>query len=173
MELPAVGNFIERPILHDPADINRSAECCHDKTDVAGNEVIGIEDGAIQYSNIGERSIAQNAGKVAEDESEDQCSVDGIDVEEAELFMQHRDDDLIDGNGGSQGGNDEQQEEHNSEEIPKSHVREGNGKRLKDERRTGIRAQAGAEKRRENHEASQNGDQRVDDAGNDGGLHLS
>ena len=48
MELPAVGNFIERPILHDPADINRSAECCHDKTDVAGNEVIGIEDGAIQ-----------------------------------------------------------------------------------------------------------------------------
>ena len=112
--LYAVGNFIERPILHDPADINRSAECCHDKTDVAGNEVIGIEDGAIQYSNIGERSVAQNAGKVAEDESEDQCSVDGIDVEEAELFMQHRDDDLIDGNGGSQGGNDEQQEEPES-----------------------------------------------------------
>ena len=115
MELPAVGNFIERLILHGPADIKRRAKCCHDEADVAGNKVISIEDGAIQDSNIGERSVAQNAGKIAEDESEDQCSVDGIDVEEAELFMQHRDDDLIDSNGGSQGGNDEQQEEHNSE----------------------------------------------------------
>ena len=84
---------------------------------------------------------------------------------------EHADDHLIDGKRRRQSRDDEEKEEDHGEEVAEEHFREGDRERLEDERRARIRSEVGAEERREDHEARHDGDERIDDAGDDGGLH--